>query len=200
LCAFSTELAGQLGGSPQNELPSVDDLAAELTAQRSELRPDQDKLVIFCEVGEVLDVQRREWQAVGNAAGSDQVSLTGWGRPRWVAAADSSPQTDAIVFPPGITGLSDSHESSIALFRRPQFRSLVHWVSSPTVTNVNSGCAPANRAASSGWSRPLNDREATSVSKTMARDGSSGKVGVAGSGDEGEELVEFLVGLEGVTA
>src|ERR1017187_152858 len=129
-----------------------------------------------------------------------QVSLTGRGRPRWVAAADSSPQTDAMVFPPGITGLSDSHESSMARFRGPQPPSLVHGVSSPPVTNVNSGCAPASRAASSGWSRPLNERDATSVSKTMARDGRLGKVGVTGGGDEGQELVEFLIGLEGIAA
>src|ERR1022692_2151598 len=107
---------------------------------------------------------------------------------------------DAMLFPPGITGLSDSHESSIARFRGPQSRGLVHWVSSPTVTNDKSGCAPASRAASSGWSRPLKEREATSVSRTMARDGGLGKVGVARGGDEDQELVEFLIGLESVAA
>ena len=44
----------------------------------------------------------------------------------------------------------------------------------------------------------MNEREATSVSRMTARDGRSGKVGVARHGDEGEELVEFLIGLERV--
>ena len=66
------------------------------------------------------------------------------------------------------------------------------------VTNVSSGCLPTNRVARPGESRPLNEREATSVSRMTARDDRSGKVGVARHGDESEELVEFLVGLERV--
>lgn len=66
------------------------------------------------------------------------------------------------------------------------------------MTNVNSGCAPAIRAASAAGKRPLREREATSVSRTIARDGSSGKVGVPRLGNEREELVQFLVGLEDV--
>jgi hypothetical protein len=68
------------------------------------------------------------------------------------------------------------------------------------VTNVSNGCLPTNRAASPGESRPLNEREATSVSRMTARDGRSGKVGVARLSDEGEELVKFLISLERVAA
>jgi hypothetical protein len=113
------------------------------------------------------------------------VSLTGRGRPRWVAAADRSPQIRPILLPAEITGLLASQPSSIARLRGIQCLSLVHWVSSPTVTNVTRGCFPANREANADGSRPLNDRDATSVSRTTARTRHSGKVGVAGRGDEG---------------
>jgi hypothetical protein len=96
---------------------------------------------------------------------------------------------------PGITGLSDSQPSSIAVLRGPQWRSLV---SSPTVTKLSSGCLPIRRAASLGGSRFLKDCEATSVSRTTAPADGSGKVCVARLGDEGEELIEFFVGLESV--
>jgi hypothetical protein len=101
---------------------------------------------------------------------------------------------------PGMTGLSDSQSSSIAMLRGPQWRSLVHLVSSPTVTKLSSGCLSTRRAASPGASRFRKDREATSVSKTTAPADGSGKVCVARLGDEGEELVEFFVSLEGVAA
>lgn len=107
-----------------------------------------------------------------------QVSLTGRGLPRWVAAADSSSQITAMGLPPGMTGLSASQPSSIARLAGPQERSLVHWVISPTVTNVSSGCRPSSRAARAGVSRPLKDREATPVSRTTALAAPSGKVGV----------------------
>lgn len=92
------------------------------------------------------------------------VSLTGRARPRCVAAADNSPHTAAMLLPPGITGLSESQSSSIARLRGPQRRSLVHCVSSPTVTKVTKGWRPARRVANAAGSRPLNDRDATSVS------------------------------------
>src|SRR5580700_6273616 len=101
---------------------------------------------------------------------------------------------------PGITGLSESHASSMPRLRGPQRRSFAHCVSSPMVTNVSSGCRPASRAASLGGSRPLKERDATSVSRTTAREDGSGKVGVTRLGDEGQELLEFLIGLERVTA
>lgn len=68
------------------------------------------------------------------------------------------------------------------------------------VTKVSRGCRPTRRVASGCGSRPLNDREATSVSRTTAPWDRSGKVCVAGSGDEGEERFEFLAGLERVAA
>ena len=84
--------------------------------------------------------------------------------------------------------------------RGPQRRSFAHCVSSPMVTNVSSGCRPASRAASLGGSRPLNERDATSVSRTTASAGGSGKVRVPGPGHERQERVKFLIGLERVTA
>ena len=84
--------------------------------------------------------------------------------------------------------------------RGPQQRSFAHWVSSPMVTNVSNGCRPASRAASLGGSRSLNERDATSVPGTTARDDGSGKVGVARLGDEGQELIQFLIRLERVAA
>ncbi len=81
-----------------------------------------------------------------------------------------------------------------------QWRRFAHWVSSPMVTNVSSGCRPAGRADSLGGSRPLKERDATSVSRTTAGEEGSGKVGMARRGDEGEEFAEFLVGLERIAA
>src|SRR6266567_8330151 len=97
---------------------------------------------------------------------------------------------------PGITGLSESQLSSMPRLRGPQWRRFAHWVSSPMVTNVSSGCRPA----SLGGSRPLRERDATSVSRTTAAEEGSGKVGMARRRDEGEEFAEFLVGLERIAA
>jgi hypothetical protein len=115
-------------------------------------------------VGEILDVERRQRQPVGDAAGGDPRVVDWRGRPRCVAAADNSPHMAAMLLPPGITGLSASQSSSIARLRGPQRRSLVHWVSSPTVTKVTSGCRPTSRAANPAGSRPVKDLDATSVS------------------------------------
>ena len=101
---------------------------------------------------------------------------------------------------PGMTGLSESQLSSMPRLRGPQRRRFAHWVSSPMVTNVSSGCRPASRAASLGGSRPLKERDATSVSRTTAAEEGSGKIGMARRGDEGEEFAEFLVGLERIAA
>jgi hypothetical protein len=46
----------------------------------------------------------------------------------------------------------------------PSAAAFVHWVSSPTVTKVTSGCRPTSLAANAAGSRPLNDLDATSVS------------------------------------
>ena len=101
--------------------------------------------------------------------------MTGPGRPRCAAAADSSPQITAMLRAAEMTGLSDRQLSSAAPLPGPQFRSLVHWVSSPMVTKVGKGCRPAR----TGASRPRKECDATSVSKTTARAGGSGKVRVA---------------------
>ena len=68
------------------------------------------------------------------------------------------------------------------------------------MTNDSRGCEPIRRVASVGGSRILNEREATSVSRTTARSLGSGKLGVARLGDESEELIQFFVGLERVAA
>jgi hypothetical protein len=59
------------------------------------------------------------------------------------------------------------------------------------------GCVPTSRAASRGGSRSRNDRDATSVSRTTASAGGSGKARVPGLG---QERVKFLIGLERVVA
>jgi hypothetical protein len=46
----------------------------------------------------------------------------------------------------------------------------------------------------------LNDRDAAPVSKTAASRRGPGKADVARLGDEGKELVEFLIGLEDIAA
>jgi hypothetical protein len=122
------------------------------------------------------------------------------GRPRWIAAADSSAQVVAIALLPGMTGLSASQSSSIARLRDPQCRSLVHWASSPTVTNVRIGCLPTSRAASCGGRRPRNEPEATSVSRTAADASGSGKVSAPGPGHERQKLIQLVIGLERATA
>src|SRR6266851_1363075 len=60
------------------------------------------------------------------------------------------------------------------------------------------GCLPTRRAASGAGSSPLKDREATSVSRTTTPEDRSGKVGVAGLGDEGKERFKLLIGVEHV--
>ena len=46
----------------------------------------------------------------------------------------------------------------------------------------------------------MKEREATSVSSTTARGEGLGKVGVPGPDDEGQELIEFPIGFECITA
>lgn len=128
------------------------------------------------------------------------MSLTGRGRPRWVAAADRPPQVTAMVRLPGMTGLPDSQSSSIARLRGPQRRRLAHWVISPMVTNVRIGCRPTSRVASPEGSRPRNDREATSVSRTTALAAGSGNVRAPRLGHEREKLIELFIALERVVA
>src|SRR5579863_8692104 len=62
------------------------------------------------------------------------------------------------------------------------------------------GCLPTSRVASRGASRSRNDRDATSVSKTAASAGGSGKVRVPGLGHERQERVRFLIGVERAAA
>jgi hypothetical protein len=164
------------------------------------LRLEQPQPVVLGEVLEILQVEGGQRQLVAKQQAATHVSLTGRGRPRWMASADRPPQIAAMALLPGMTGLSASQLSSIARLRGPQWRSLVHWASSPTVTKVTIGCVPTKRAASRGGSRSRNDRDATSVSRTTASAGGSGKVRVPGLGHERQECVKFLIGLERAVA
>jgi hypothetical protein len=155
---------------------------------------------VLGEILEILEVQRREREAVREAACRDpRVIYRPW--PTALGGGSGQLAPDAgDTLAAGITGLPVSHASRLARLRGPQRRSRVHWMSSPTVTNVTSGCKPMSRVSNAGGTRPLKERDATSVSRTTAPGRGSGKVGVARLGDEGEELVEFLVGLEGIAA
>jgi len=95
------------------------------------------------------------------------MSLTGRGRPRRMAAADSRPQVAATASSPGSTAMRDSQLVSSSRRRWPQLRISAHLASSPKVTKVTSGSRPIRRVASGPASVPLCSREATSVSKTV---------------------------------
>ena len=95
------------------------------------------------------------------------MSLTGRGRPRRMAAADSCPQVAATASSPGSTAMRDSQLVSSSRRRWPQLRISAHLASSPKVTKVISGSRPIRRVASGLASVPLCSREATSVSKTV---------------------------------
>ena len=68
------------------------------------LLPAEDaQAVVLVEVLVVLEVQGGERDAMGEAAGRNHISLTGRGRPRRMAAADSRPQVAATASSPGST-------------------------------------------------------------------------------------------------
>ena len=95
-----------------------------------------------------------------------QVSFTGRGRPRRWARACSSPQVVAIASSNGSSTTRRRQLARSASRRGPQFRSTVHFVSSPRVTNVMHNDAPASRDRSGSSNRPRKLVEATSVSRT----------------------------------
>jgi hypothetical protein len=59
------------------------------------------------------------------------MSLTGRGRPRWTAAADSRPQVAATASSPGSTAMWDSQLVSSSRRCWPQLRISAHLASSP---------------------------------------------------------------------
>jgi hypothetical protein len=91
------------------------------------------------------------------------VSLTGRGRPRWIADAEIWPFTTATSSVPGITAIVTSQ--CVSRLRRavPHLRRSAHLVISERVTKVISGCRPVSRAyidtgdGHIGLSRPLCD-------------------------------------------
>jgi hypothetical protein len=70
------------------------------------------------------------------------MSLTGRGRPRRMAAADSRPQMAATASPPGDIVMRDSLLVSSSRRRWPQLRISAYLAGSPKVTKVITGSRP----------------------------------------------------------
>lgn len=129
--------------------------------------PHEFETLVLGEIEVVLDVQSGQRQLTMQQAAT-QLSLIGRGRPRSLAAAWMSPQSLA----------ESTEELRITTLRKnarsparragPQRCRCVHWVSSPTVTNVIASCRPASKRSRCSGSRSLRIAETTSVSRTTA--------------------------------
>ena len=118
------------------------------------------------EVAEVLDVEGRQREFVGQAAGGDPGVVLRPRADRRSADAAISPQTAAMSSLLCSTGIRPSHRAMRCCRTVPHCRRTAHFVSSPWVTKVMAGSVPISSASNPGESRRLKLREATSVSRT----------------------------------
>ena len=127
------------------------------------------------------------------------MSLTGRGLPRLTAAAESRPQVAAIASSPGMTAIPASQAASSPSAAFAPVADLCPLGQLAEGDEGNEGFA-ADQPCGSGPVRLRRCRsEATSVSRTVGfTAGGSGQLAVTFGVSERQEVVQFLVRLEGV--
>jgi hypothetical protein len=134
--------------------------------EKVKLTPSERQPVVPSEVLEVLDVERRKWHAVSNAACShphvvDRPGAT----PSLRASVQRAPRRRHDVIDGSVTTCRRQAVRS-ANRRAPQLRLKVQEVSSPTVTKVIANDWPVSRASIEPGKRRRKIADATSVSRT----------------------------------
>ena len=122
---------------------------------------------MLSEVAEVLDVQRRQWQLVGQAAGGNPGVVLRSGTAPPLGRRGDLPQIAAMSSLLCSTGIRLSQRAIRSRRSVPHCRRAAHLVSSAWVTNVMEASRPISSASSPGGSSRLKLRDATSVPKTI---------------------------------